>query len=138
MKYIILALALLFSQSIYAADSVKVKKVKKEQITDTVKVKKVEKVKDADTVKVKNTKKAKDADSVKVVPPPPPAPKYVPFLLSSHDAYLSILLSPFLYRKMHLFFYYFTFFTVFAPSQGSITPLLRPYLEQGRLSTRGR
>ena len=29
MKYIILALALLFSQSIYAADSVKVKKVKK-------------------------------------------------------------------------------------------------------------
>ena len=76
MRYFILALALLISQSIYAADSVKVKKVekvKKEQITDTVKVKKVEKVKDADTIKVKRSKKAKEADTVKVVPPPPPA-----------------------------------------------------------------
>ena len=71
MKFIILTLALLFAQSIYAADSVKVKKVKREHIVDTIKVKKVEKTKRADTIKIK---KAKKADTVKVVPPPPPAP----------------------------------------------------------------
>ena len=73
MKFIILTLALLFAQSIYAADSVKVKKVKREHIVDTIKVKKVEKTKSADTIKIK---KAKKADTVKVVPPPPPAPLF--------------------------------------------------------------
>ena len=63
MKLLLIALALIISQSLYAADSTKVKKV--ERKADAVKV-----------AKAKKSKQAKVVDTVKVVPPPPPAPLF--------------------------------------------------------------
>lgn len=90
MKLLLIALALIISQSLYAADSTKVKKV--ERKADAVKVEKIEKkskverskkeaksAKDADTVKVtkgKKSEQAKVVDTVKVAPPLPPAPLF--------------------------------------------------------------
>ena len=101
MKLLLLAIALLISQSLYAADSTKVKKVEKK--VEAVKVEKVEKTdksdksdkapkvdkadnadkttktdKAAKEVKSKKERKDKSADTVKVAtpPPPPPAPLF--------------------------------------------------------------
>ena len=67
MKFLILSILLLLTQSACAADSTKIKT--KRKLADTVKIEKVE--------KVKKERTAKDSDSVKVVTPPaPPAPLF--------------------------------------------------------------
>ena len=93
MKYLLLAIALIISQCIYAADSVKIEKPKKvktekvEKSEKAVKADKTEKVDNADKVektdkaekagKAEKDKGAKSKDSVKVVTPPaPPAPLF--------------------------------------------------------------
>lgn len=103
MKYLLLAIALLFARGAFAADSTKVNKVKKEKVEvvkadDAAKVKaekvakpektdkaekvaKSEKSEKADKAgkaeKVEKDKNAKSKDSVKVVlPPAPPAPLF--------------------------------------------------------------
>ena len=89
MRYLLLAIAFLFVQSTFAADSTKVNKVKKEK-TESVKVENTEKAVKAEkgekaekankaekTEKAEKVKKSKDGDSVKVVTPPaPPAPLF--------------------------------------------------------------
>ena len=93
MKYLLLAIALIISQCIYAADSVKIekpKKVKTEKVEKVAKPEKNEKfeksekvAKSGKTEKADNSekavkeKKSKDKDSVKVATPPaPPAPLF--------------------------------------------------------------
>lgn len=81
MRYLLLAIAILLSQSACANDSTKVRKNRKTEITDTIKVAKAKKErvkKDFDTLKVdkkKRIKEEKKVDTVAVVTTPP-APLY--------------------------------------------------------------
>ena len=66
MKFLLLAILILFTQSACAADSTRVRKVRKADMGDTIKVE-----------KVKKERKAKENDTVKVITPPaPPAPLF--------------------------------------------------------------
>ena len=103
MKYLLLAIAILLSQSACANDSTKVRKVRKADVTDTIKVEKSKKErspKSKDSIKVersKREKKDKNVDTVAVVTTPPaqPAPLFYdiipqPLLLVKGEGRLTI------------------------------------------------